>query len=232
MPDGKQRDVVALILVIIVSSLVSLAALSGAMVYVSVRNESVNTLRQKNRALVNAIDGRISLKRSLVEQGAMMLRDPGFGQVAALAHLAAVAEAEADMSDVYMGFPDGSGLSGSGMPTPPGWVSRERPWYMVAVERPGEVAFTAPYMDTFRNEMVFSAVRTVSDSGDELGVVAVSVPFAIMAGYVGYDFGIDGSFSVIIAADGSILLHPDPALAPLDDFTFPNKAEIYGGRYA
>ncbi|MCL2191942.1 MAG: ATP-binding protein [Treponema sp.] len=230
MPARKQRDIVAPVLILIVGGLVSMAVVSGVMLYRSVYNESINTLRQQNRAVINRIDGWIIAKGNIVEQTAMLLRNPDFSMDMALAYFSETLETRDDVTGMFIGFPDGTGFSGTGYPMPLGWISFERPWYMAAVRRPGQVVFTPPYMDATKNQLAFASVRTIGNYDDSMGVVIIDVPFTRMVAYVTSDT--TESFSVIIDPDGNILMHPNPVFAPIDDFTFPNKNEIDDGSHA
>ncbi|MCL2193275.1 MAG: ATP-binding protein [Treponema sp.] len=232
MSVQRQRNIAAPILVLIVVGLIFLAVISSITTYRSVYNESINTMRQQNRAFINRIDGWITLKGNLVEYNAMLLRNLGFDQHVAFALLAASAEFNEDIADVYLGFPDGTGFSVMGNLLPPGWVAYHRPWYIEATQRPGEVVFTSPYMDVILNQLAFASVRTIGDYDDSLGVIALHVPFTTMIDYIAQANDMTDSFSFILDVVGNILLHPDPAFVPLDDFTFQNKQEVEGGRYA
>ncbi|MCL2193357.1 MAG: ATP-binding protein [Treponema sp.] len=227
----KQRNIAAPILALIVGGLVSLAIISSITTYLSVYNESINAMRQQNRAFINRIDGWIAIKGNLVEYNATLLRSLGFDQHIAM-FLATIAEISEDISDVYLGFPDGTGFSIMGNPLPPEWIAYERPWYMEASQRPGQVVFTSPYMDIVLHRLAFASVRTIADYDDSLGVVALHVPFTTMMDYIAQANEMTGSFSFILDADGNILLHPNPAFVPLDELTFQNKKEVEGGRYA
>ncbi|MCL2617183.1 MAG: cache domain-containing protein [Defluviitaleaceae bacterium] len=231
MPGQKQRDVVAPILMLIMLGMVILAVISGITSYFSVYNESINALRQQNRALINRLDGWISTKASIVESNAMLIRDSDISHDSVIMHFANILDANDHISDVYIGFPDGSGYFGAEVTMPPGWVSYRRPWYLAAAENPGTVVFTQPYLELALNQLAFASVRTVSDYDDSLGVVGLDVPFYILAHYVELENALAGSFSVIICPKGNILMHPNLALSPVDEHTFNNKTEIFGGRY-
>jgi len=228
----KQHNIAAPILVLIVVGMVSLAVISSVTTYLSFYNESINTMRQQNRALINRIDGWIALKGSLLEYNAMLLRNLNLDQQMTFALLTTIIEVNEDVSDVYLGFPDGTGFSILGNPFPPGWVAYGRPWYIEAAQRPGELVFTSPYMDIILNRLAFASVRTIDNYDDSRGVVALRVPFTTMASYVAQANEMADSFSFILDTGGNILLHPDPAFIPLDEFTFQDIHEVEDGRYA
>ena len=228
----KQRDIVMPTLILVGVVLAFLAVVSGIASYFSVYNESINVMRQENRALINRIDGWISLKENLIEYNSMLLRSPDFDADVTFAYFAAIAKANEYIAEVYMGFPDGTGFSGMGSVLPPGWQAYERPWYMAAAKRPGEVAFARPYLDLILNGMALASARTVGNYDDSLGVIALSMPIATMMAYVTEADELLHSTSFVLDINGDILMHPDPIRAPVDDFTFQNKKEIEGGIFA
>ena len=227
------------------AGLVAFAIVSGVTSYLSAYSESISAMRQQNRALVSHIDGWISLKGSMVEHNAMLLRSPSFEREAVMAHFAAAAQAGESAAEVYVGFPDGTGFSGGAALEPPtGWVSSERPWYAAAAQRPGEIAFALPYAGAAR-QLVFASARTVGDLDDSLGVVAIGMPISALSAHIAETDAMSGSYSFIMDAAGNVLLHPNPAMAPaalpteaalapgaLGDFILQNKNEIDGGRFA
>jgi len=228
----RQRNIVIPILALILMGLVSLAVISSITTYLAVYNESINAIRQQNKALVNRIGSWIAQKGNLVEYNAMLLRNLDISQDVVFALLAAIPEINEDVSDVYLGFPDGTGFSVLENPLPPGWIAYGRPWYIEAAQRPGEVVFTPPYMDIVLNRMAFASVRTIGNYDDSLGVLALHVPFTAMADYVAQANEMTDSFSFIMDTEGNILLHPNQAFLPLDEFTFNNKREVADGKYA
>jgi len=232
MSAQKQRDIVVPILILAGLVLASLAVVSGIASYFSVYNESINIMRQENRALINRIDGWINLKENLVEYNAMLLRSPDFDNETTFAYFSAIAEANEDISDVYLGFPDGAAYSGAQNGAPEKWPAYERPWFVAAARSPGEVVFTRPYLDVTLNQLAIASARTISDHDESLGVVALSMPVATMMAYVTEADDILHSVSFILGADGDILMHPDPIRAPIDDDVFQNKRVIDDGVFA
>jgi len=229
MFDRKQRDIGAAIFILIGICLVALAVISGITAYTVVYNESINTMRQQNRALVNRIEGWIDMKKMLVENNAILLRDTNISKDTIIDYFIAQVQIIADISSIYVGFPDGSIISSIEWDPPEGWYSPSRPWYIEAASRPGEVVFTRPYRIVNVDQLAFATARTVSNYDDSSGVVALNVPFNTMANYVALYNEVHYSFSFILDYCGSILFHPDPAFAPIDDFTFQNINEIENG---
>jgi len=229
---GKQRDFAVPLMVLAGAVLVSMAVAAGILSYLSVYGETLRAIRQENRALINRIDGWAALKLSLVEYSAMLLRNPAFDTETIVAYFAAIAEAGEGVFDAHVGFPDGTGFSGLGIAGAAGPALRERPWYVAAAQRPGEAVFTPPYMEAALGGLAFAGARTVADHDDSLGVVALSMPFGALAAYLAGAGEMPHSASFVLDAEGFILLHPDPALAPVGGLEFVSKLAVGGGRHA
>ncbi|MCL2852806.1 MAG: ATP-binding protein [Defluviitaleaceae bacterium] len=228
----QQRDIVAPILIIIGISLVILAVISGITSYTAVYNESINTMRQQNRALVNRLEGWIDVKGTVVENNAMLLRDPDVSRDMVAAYFTAQMQTMDDIAAVYAGFPDGSLIFGGQWDVPQGWYSPVRPWYVAASQNPGEVVFIPPYTDILLGQLAFASARTISSYDPSLGVVALNVPLDTMAEHIALDNDFAYSFSFIVSHSGSILFHPDPDFAPLTDLAFQNIHIVDSGRYS
>jgi len=230
----KKYGFVTPILITAVFSLVILAVFTGIMSYQSVYRESINTMYQQNRALISRMEGWLTIKIYLAENNAMMLRDADVNRDMVIRHFSEQAETMEDVSVVFAGFPDGSIIFSGDWEVSDDVYACERPWYIAAAETPGEVVFSRPFWGGATKEMAFSAVRTISNYDDSLGVVALSLPFSAMISYIEQDNGTQHShsYSFIIDDLGNILFHPDPVYAPLDDFNFRNINEAVNGTHA
>ena len=233
MSAPKRRYFVAPIVILIVVSLpVSLAVVSGITTYLSVYDETINALRQQNKALINRIDGWISLKGCIVEYNAKLLRNRRFSLDDALDHLADIARTNENVYDAHIDFPDGRTFSAMGNPVSQSRLLSTCPRYSAAVRSPGAVVYTLPYTDVLLRRKAFIGARTIGNDDAALGVIALEVPFSMMENFVAVNHGMNASVSFILDANGYILLHHDPAFAPVDFNVFQNKREVEGGRYA
>ena len=220
------------ILVSIGVILIPLAVASGVASYLSVYRESVHSMQQQNKALVNQIDGWINLKKNLIDHSAMLLRTLDLSSEMAIEYFAAIAEDNRDVSDVRIGFPDGSAIAAAGGDPTGSLRAHDTQWYAAAAQAPGTAVFTVPQVDVDLERLSFSVARTIGNHDDSLGVLDIEVLLTTMIAYVEEANEADYGSSFILDIGGYILLHPDPAFGPLDYFTFQNKAQVEGGRYA
>jgi len=231
MLEKQQRDIVAPILISIGISLVALVIIFGVISYTTVYNESINTLRQQNRAVVNRLEGWLEVKSAIIENNALLLRNPDITIDMVMRHITAQAEMVEDVSIVFAGFPDGRFIFSGEWEVAEDLYLPFRPWYRAAVQSPGQVVFTRPYMGAATLRLGFAAARTVGDYDDSLGVIALSIPFAAVIDHIEHDTITRDNFSIILDSYGSVLSHPNPAFAPIGDLIFQHLSQIEGGRY-
>jgi len=74
------------------------------------------------------------------------------------------------------GYIRGEYLDGTNWEPPPGYAPRERPWFVAAVEKRGELAETVPYVDADSGEIVVSYSQELFDASEKsLGVLSIDI---------------------------------------------------------
>ena len=135
--------------------------------------------------------------------------------------------------ELYMGFLDGSALTGSGYQFDYStWTSYERGWYKMALTDTNRAHITLPYIDAQTGEMCVSTVRAVVSNGRLMGVIGadifitdlLKITHEAASDYNGYGF--------LLSRDGEILIHPDADFAPDANGNFNNLATIKNGVFA
>ncbi len=92
----------------------------------------------------------------------------------------------------------------------PGFDPRTRPWYKLALDRPGEVAVTDPYLSANKEATgMISFVKSIEDGAGRLkGVVAVDVTLQNLSNIIsGYRLSGKG-FVMLTDANGVVMAHP------------------------
>ncbi|MCL2618042.1 MAG: ATP-binding protein [Defluviitaleaceae bacterium] len=223
---GKQRFFTPTVAVMVLA-LVALVVTAGIMSYLSVYNESVNTIRKENLALINRIQGWAAVKANQAENSAELMRLPGMTEEMIREHFAERAGAMDEVLFMIAGFPDGRMFSCDDMFTSHELHDTSRIWYALAAENPGRVSITPPYVCAATGELMFSVTRTVGDYDDSLGVVALNIPFVKGLEQLINETATPGSFSFVVKPDGSILFHTHPEFMPTSDGQFRNIADVY-----
>ena len=135
--------------------------------------------------------------------------------------------------EVYVGFLDGSAVSGSGYRFDYSWwVSYERGWYSLALTDPGRAHITSPYVDAQTGELCITAVRAIVNKGRLVGVLGADI-FVTELQNITLGATIDSTgYSMLVDTNGDILIHPDPMFAPDAEGNFRNLATVANGGYA
>ncbi len=93
-----------------------------------------------------------------------------------------------------------------------GYDAASRPWYTLALNAGGEVAFTSPYADVGTGTMVVSAITEMSDSRGNYGFLAADVSLGTIPGIMEtYKIGEKGT-NFLIANDGALIYAEDNKL--------------------
>jgi len=228
----KQKSIITSILALFIIILTLLPVVSCFFTYFSFYDESVATLKQENATLISRIDSWIKAKGDLAENNALLLSNPDFNRNLAKQYFTALYEADEDVSDVYAGFADNTGIFGMGWEPPAEWQATQRPWYTAAAQNPGRTVYPPPYYDMSMNQLAFAIVKSFYHNNAIAGVVAIDIPLTTMEGYIASANAMSDSQSFLLDVNGDILMHPDSAYAPNPDASFKNINEVENGKYA
>ena len=229
----KGQGLAAQILVILIVSLLLLGVVSGVVsgivAYRSIYQESVNTLQQQNIALAYRIDGWIFPMVDLVEQNALLMRNPDMSEQSVQNHFTNTLEASYVLTEVYAGFPGGRGMFGvQDRVLPDWWRADELLWFTDAARVPGRVSITPPYLDVGTGVLAISVSRTINNANSDAGVVAVDVPLITVMDFVAEANVGSAAYSFLVNRNGDIIMHPNPDFLFDDEFRDIN--EVDGGR--
>ena len=232
MLGNKKQGFFTPVSIIIVLILTSLTAITGVISYNSAYDESFNMMQKQNLAIINRLEGWLSVKASRVEHNALVLRELNMDLEMLIDYFTMQADIMEDVSIAFVGYPDGSIIFGGEWGEVEDVYITERPWYTAALESPGEVKFSRPYLGAATGNISFAVARTVSDYDDSLGVVALSLSFASFADFIMEQENYVNQYSYfVLDYDGSLIFHSDPTFAPLNHTYFYNIYDILGGRY-
>ena len=128
-----------------------------------------------------------------------------------------------EFSGIY-GVIDGVYVDGVGWQPEPGYVPHERPWYLAAAEKHGELAIVSPYVDAQTNTVTISFSKILRDGKSAISLDIqldniYAVTETIQLNGKGYCFLVDRKGQVIAHRDQSYVdknYLTDPALAASD----------------
>ncbi len=105
-----------------------------------------------------------------------------------------------------MGRENGSFVRSNKRAEPTKYDPRERPWYTLAKENPGEVVKTAPYKAVTTSDINIGVEKAlVDEKGEVFGVVGMDVTLKNLTDYISnIEVGENGR-AILISEDGTIL---------------------------
>ena len=219
--------------ILVVASLVVVAAFTGFSLYIDSLQRSVLTKsveesidssgKQAAQSIANWLNARVALTQ-MAANAAGKTPDPA-GIVAVLDNEALVSQ----FMTTYVGDEAGTFTMWPKSPMPEGYDPRQRPWYQDAVKASGPV-LTEPYIDASTNDLIISAATPVKHDGKLLGVAGSDFSLKSLVEMVNsVDLGGAG-FAFLVNKNGQILVHQDKALVTktLAD-AFPDGAPVIGG---
>ena len=147
----------------------------------------------------------------------------------------AVLNANPVYQDVYMGFPDGTAVMGSGFPIEEEyswWVATERSWYKAAMANVGSTGITPLYVDVATKDLCITVSHAVVRNGAVVGVVGIDILVNRLQDLV-FAANLDSSgYAMLLDSNGDIFIHPDADYAPNARGEFNNLATVMNGAYS
>ncbi|MDR5017684.1 methyl-accepting chemotaxis protein [Yersinia rochesterensis] len=157
--------------------------------------------------------------------------------IAALRQVAAAG----NFINVYIGYANKTAIFSNPDGIPADYDPTGRPWYLQAVKA-GSPVVTPPYIDAGTNQLVVTFALPIIQDGNVKGVLAADVTMDSVITNVKSIHPTEGSFGMLIDANGTIIAHPDAQLTlkPLSEIaptldlkalltaTAPTAAEIDG----
>ncbi|THV23178.1 methyl-accepting chemotaxis protein [Peteryoungia ipomoeae] len=198
--------------ILVVASLVVVAALSGFSVYIDSLQRSATDTAVKSEIQSSGLQASQSIANWLSAR--VMLTELA-GNAAAKAPDAAAITAAFDnpvlireFMSTYVGDEQGVFTSVPVQPLPEGYDPRKRPWYQEAVKA-DKMVLTDPYNDASTGNLIISAAIPVKKDGKLFGVAASDFSLTSLVEMVkSVDMGGKGS-AFLVKQDGTILVHRD-----------------------
>jgi signal transduction histidine kinase/CheY-like chemotaxis protein/HPt (histidine-containing phosphotransfer) domain-containing protein len=108
---------------------------------------------------------------------------------------------------------DGIFLTGSKTNTlPEDFVPANQPWYIMAVDKNGEIGVTQPYIDSYTKQVSITFSRRLFDEGgDPLGIVCLDITLDRIRGYVINTRITENGYGILLDSSLNVLAHPHTA---------------------
>jgi signal transduction histidine kinase len=127
------------------------------------------------------------------------------------------------VSSVYMGRENGASVRSYPRARPTVYDPRDRPWYILAKDHPGQVSVTDPYKAVTTDDVNIGIVTPVLDqNGTMIGVVGADITLVNLTSYIATVGSVDGGEMILVDRQGTILASRDSALL------YSNISQILG----
>lgn len=83
-----------------------------------------------------------------------------------------------------------------------------RPWYQNAVENPGEVTWTSPYINASDGEYVITGSTTVEKNGKFAGVIAFDIALTTITDHLAQSQISHNGYPILLDKEGIAIVHP------------------------
>ena len=113
--------------------------------------------------------------------------------------------------NVDIGYPDKRDISSDASGIPEGYDPTSRPWYIQAAQAKKPIV-TNPYQDAGTKKLIVTVAAPRIENGELLGVVEGDINMDAVIANVRAIHPTEGSFGMLMDADGTIIAHPDESL--------------------
>ncbi|CUH97690.1 hypothetical protein P22_3825 [Propionispora sp. 2/2-37] len=160
---------------------------------------------------IHKLDGWLTSKAKMLEITAATIRNTTGDNLTGM-HLSGYKTVDKELSDMYLGTPDGKMIDGSGWTPPADYDPRTRSWYKDALAK-GELIYSDPYLDMVTKEMAVSVALPLKSADGQLrGIMAEDILLKTLVDNV-KQINLDGQgYAFLIDKNGTVLAHPDPNL--------------------
>jgi len=171
-------------------------------------------LKSETNQLASNIDGWMIGKSQIVESIASLLGDGITANITPeyLNPVLHTKENEGNVSDIYVGTPQGDMIDGSLWVPDADYDPRTRPWYEAAKDS-DKVIFTDAYLDKVTNKWAISVAQPIkSDTGTFQGVLAIDILLDTITQQIATQKIGETGYAFIIDSDGLFIAHKDADL--------------------
>ena len=112
-----------------------------------------------------------------------------------------------EMASSIYAYINGVFIDGSGWVPPADFVPKERPWYINAIEKKGDLAVTDPYVDANTGSTIVTLSKLLSDGKSIVGIDILMDEIQNMTEEIAQDN--DGSIECVLDSKGNVLSHSE-----------------------
>ena len=147
--------------------------------------------------------------------------------------LKSILDDNAAFFETYMGFADGTAVTGSGFQfNYATWSAPQRGWYKLALTDTSVAHVTSPYVDAQTGELCITIAQAVVSSGKLIGVAGADVYVNELLNLTLSATLDSRGYSMLVDSNGDIIVHPDKAFSPDANGNYKNLNTVMNGAYS
>ncbi len=116
-------------------------------------------------------------------------------------------DAHENIQSAYMGTPEGKMILYPVQDLPAGYDPRVRGWYQDAMNNPGKIIWTEPYVDATQGNMIISGAQTITVDGKLLGVLAIDIDLSKLSETIRNTIIGEKGNLILMDKNGKVVLH-------------------------
>lgn len=224
--------------VCIISLLVTMGIscfISSKMIYSETQYKYSNEIE----AYSAKIDGWLKVHGNTINIAANYLETmPTFDNQSVLSYLKGEVKKNKAISDIYVGLPDKTFLSGLGWIPKSDYDCTKRAWFQNAMKK-NDITYGDPYFDLTTQSMCVAISKPISRDNKIIGVISLDVNLGVLAETINQSNN-TSTYGFVLDNANNIIVHPNKEYMPKEDKSidiktvignvFDNATKVNGGK--
>lgn len=133
---------------------------------------------------------------------------------------AAFVEVFDDVSSIYIAQPSGKLQIMPHAEMPADFDATTREWYIKAMEHPGKVVWSEPYIDVVTKEYVVAASKAVIVDSQPIGVISADIYLTEMTKSINETKIVYNGYPIVLSTSGTAIVHPTESGENISDVPY------------
>lgn len=138
----------------------------------------------------------------------------------------AFVEVFGDVSSIYIAQPTGKLQIVPYAEMPDDFDATTREWYIKAIDNPGQVVWSEPYIDVVTDEYVVAASKAIVVDSQPIGVLSVDIYLTEMTEAINETKIVYNGYPIVLSTSGSAIVHPTESGEDISNLPYIKK--MYG----
>ncbi len=227
----KTKTLSTKIIILIISICFIGMSLVASICFIIARNIILNETIEKTRQIAIAesetINSYINAKKNMIEIlgiDIITINNKEILEKLLVKHY----EEGYEVTGVYIGFSDDSGIFSNNAPEYGTWRATERGWYKQTMENSPNTIVTLPYYDEYVEKMVVTVSKNIGKVNGLDAALAADIEINYILEVISNMYIAEGGYSFLVSQDNDIIAHKNMDFSPtIDRFYNISENEAY-----